>query len=101
MPSPTLLVLSQKDDPYLPLLQSIGDRARVVIGDSAEALAAATPDADALLAWTVRRPEIETILARGERLRWIHVRWAGLDTLLFPALVESPVILTNSRGVYS
>jgi ABC-type sulfate transport system permease component len=26
---------------------------------------------------------------------------AGLDNLLFPALVESPVPLTNSRGVFS
>jgi len=31
----------------------------------------------------------------------VHSRAAGLDTLLFPALVDSPVLLTNSSGVYS
>jgi phosphoglycerate dehydrogenase-like enzyme len=35
------------------------------------------------------------------RARWIHSRAAGLDTVLFPALVESPVPLTNGRGVFS
>jgi len=27
--------------------------------------------------------------------------WAGLETLLFPALVQSPVTLTNGRGVFA
>jgi phosphoglycerate dehydrogenase-like enzyme len=31
----------------------------------------------------------------------VHALAAGLDTFLFPALVESPVLLTNSRGVFS
>jgi len=31
----------------------------------------------------------------------VHSRSAGLDTLLFPALVDSPAVLTNARGVYS
>jgi phosphoglycerate dehydrogenase-like enzyme len=32
---------------------------------------------------------------------WVHSRSAGLDALLFPALVDSPAVLTNARGVYS
>jgi phosphoglycerate dehydrogenase-like enzyme len=35
------------------------------------------------------------------RLEWIHARYAGLDNLLFPELVESPVLLTNGSGVFS
>jgi phosphoglycerate dehydrogenase-like enzyme len=31
----------------------------------------------------------------------VHARSAGLDGLLFPELVESPVPLTNGRGVFS
>jgi phosphoglycerate dehydrogenase-like enzyme len=34
-------------------------------------------------------------------VEWVHSRSAGLDGLLFPELVESPVRLTNGRGVYS
>jgi phosphoglycerate dehydrogenase-like enzyme len=101
MAQPVLLVLADAGDPYLPLLDAIRDRSEIVIGDSAAALAAAAPRADAFLAWTVRRKDIEIILATATRLRWMHVRWAGLDSLLFPALIESHVPLTNSRGVYS
>lgn len=31
----------------------------------------------------------------------MHTTFAGLEHLLFPELVQSPVVLTNARGVYS
>jgi phosphoglycerate dehydrogenase-like enzyme len=34
-------------------------------------------------------------------LKWLHSASAGLDTLLFPELIESDVIVTNAKGVYS
>jgi phosphoglycerate dehydrogenase-like enzyme len=34
-------------------------------------------------------------------VRWVHSLSAGLDGMLFPELVESPVPLTNARGVFS
>lgn len=34
------------------------------------------------------------------RLRWVHVGGVGIDWALFPSLVESDVVLTNSRGVF-
>ena len=39
--------------------------------------------------------------AAASRLRWIHSPAAGVGNMLFPALVESPVLLTNSRGIAS
>jgi phosphoglycerate dehydrogenase-like enzyme len=35
------------------------------------------------------------------RLHWLQTRSAGLDGILFPALVDSPVTLTNARGAFS
>src|SRR5262249_2364006 len=35
------------------------------------------------------------------RVRWVHSRPAGVDRLLFPELVQSDVVVTNSRGVFS
>lgn len=32
------------------------------------------------------------------RLRWIHASWTGVENLLYPALVASDVIVTNTRG---
>lgn len=42
----------------------------------------------------------ERIFAAAPRLRWVHATSAGVDFLLFPGLVDSDVLLTNSRGVY-
>jgi len=38
--------------------------------------------------------------ALAQRLRWLHVGGVGVDWVLFPELVESEVVLTNSRGVF-
>lgn len=34
-------------------------------------------------------------------LKWLHSASAGLDSLLFPELIESDVIVSNAKGVYS
>jgi phosphoglycerate dehydrogenase-like enzyme len=36
-----------------------------------------------------------------EGVRWVHSRWAGIEGLLFPALVESDATVTNGRGSFS
>ena len=41
-----------------------------------------------LAAWTPRRP------------RWLHTTGAGVERLLFPELVASDVVVTNSRGAH-
>ncbi|MGB7388804.1 MAG: D-2-hydroxyacid dehydrogenase, partial [Pseudomonas neustonica] len=33
-------------------------------------------------------------------IKWVHATSAGVDALLFPALVESDLVLTNARGVF-
>jgi phosphoglycerate dehydrogenase-like enzyme len=38
-------------------------------------------------------------LAAAQRLQWIHSPAAGVGGMLFPAMVESPVVMTNSRGI--
>jgi phosphoglycerate dehydrogenase-like enzyme len=96
-----VIVLTRAGDPYLPMLDAIRDRADIPFGANAGELASAAGDADAMLAWVWERGEAEAIFAKVKKLRWMHLRWAGLDNFLFPALIESDVILTNSRGVYS
>jgi phosphoglycerate dehydrogenase-like enzyme len=38
-------------------------------------------------------------MERASRLRWVHSPAAGIGAMLFPAMVASPVIMTNSRGI--
>jgi phosphoglycerate dehydrogenase-like enzyme len=54
-------------------------------------------DAEVVIGWAVRRDNFE----RARRLRWIHLTSAGLGPLLFPEMVASPVVITNSRGLHA
>ena len=98
---PTLLVLADGTETQLRMLEPFRERVRVVIGSTLQSVADAAPAADALLIWTASRDLVQQVFAQAPRLRWVHSRSAGLDSLLFPALVDSPVPLTNSSGVYS
>jgi len=57
----------------------------------------AIEDADIVFGSMVR----EASFARARRLKWIHSSAAGVGASMFPALVASDVIVTNSRGVQS
>ena len=96
----TVWVLARPDDGSLPVLDGAGPGVRFVFGSTSEDFASAAP-ADAILVCSMGRSALEPLLARAPRVSWIHSRAAGLDTLLFPALAGSDVVLTNGRGVFS
>lgn len=63
-------------------------------GTTAEQIEAVR-DADAYLGWIPR----EVFLAAGPKLRWVHSTAAGIEPLTaIPELVESDVVVTNTRG---
>jgi phosphoglycerate dehydrogenase-like enzyme len=53
------------------------------------------PEADVLFSSEIDRSELQA----APRLRWIHSPAAGVGGMLFPEMVASPVVITNSRGV--
>jgi phosphoglycerate dehydrogenase-like enzyme len=55
------------------------------------------PEVDIVLGWGVRRSNF----ASAKRLRWVQLTAAGVGGLLFPEMVESPVIVTNARGLHA
>lgn len=61
------------------------------------ALPEALADADAFVGWTFP----EAFFASARRLRWVHSFSAGIEANLFPALVESDIVLTNGAGLHS
>ena len=57
------------------------------------------PKADAIL--LAGNPELlRTIFGAATRLRWVQTLSAGVEDVLFPALISSPVVMTNARGVF-
>lgn len=63
---------------------------------SAESLAAIA-EAEVYVGFGISPP----LFAAARRLRWVHSAAAGVGGLLFPALRESDVIVTNSAGVHA
>jgi phosphoglycerate dehydrogenase-like enzyme len=53
------------------------------------------PKADVLFAGQITREQ----LAAAGRLQWLHSPAAGVGGMLFPEMVASPVVITNSRGM--
>ncbi|MFB3785117.1 MAG: NAD(P)-dependent oxidoreductase [bacterium] len=44
-------------------------------------------------------PVTPAMFRAAPRLRWVHIRTVGVEEYLFPELVDSPVVMTNSRGM--
>lgn len=96
----TLLVLGDKGDPRMRMLESVPTGVRVVFGETPHDFGADLSRADAILSWWRGREALDPILAAAPQVRWIHANAAGLDHLVSPALAASSAIVTNSRGVY-
>lgn len=58
------------------------------------------PGAEALFFWRAERSWLADAWADATDLRWIQTASDGVDGLLFPALVDGGVIVTNARGVF-
>ncbi len=101
MPDHTLLVISDPTDPQLAKLEGLPAETSIAVGDSPEAFERAAPEADVILNWAFSNKTLRAVFGACPRLQWVHTRTAGIDNLLFPELVESPVTFTNGRGTYS
>jgi phosphoglycerate dehydrogenase-like enzyme len=98
--SPVVLVTGAGERDAPPGLSSLASRARLAFAETPDDIAARIADADVIFAWRPERATLEPNLSRARRLRWIQTASAGVDRLLFPALVEADIVVTNARGVF-
>lgn len=97
MTRPVLTVLYKDDLPTgIDEIEAVAD----VRYTRADGLADAIEGADALLLWDFFSSAVRDVWHRAGDLKWIHVAAAGVDKLLFDDLVDSSVIVTNSRGIF-
>jgi phosphoglycerate dehydrogenase-like enzyme len=85
----------------LKLLAQLPPETNIAVGNSVEAFEGLAADATVILSWSLGCPLVRDVFAMCPKVRWVHSRSAGLETVLFPELVASPVPLTNGRGVFS
>jgi phosphoglycerate dehydrogenase-like enzyme len=98
---PLILALTDASDPQSdPQLRMLANVPHIV-ANSREALSGSTADAEVILHWGGSPDLLKAAFLAGRNVRWIHSRSAGLDRILFPELVQSPIPLTNGSGVFS
>src|SRR5208282_545856 len=93
----TILVLAKENDPQLEMLKGL----RPIVGHDPAAFASAVDKPVVIFNWSGSRKVLREVFLMCHDVRWVHSRSAGLDSTLFPELVESPVPLTNGSGVFS
>lgn len=91
-----LVIATEEGDAYFGLLDAISNLEIVRVG-SRDELLQEIGDADVLYG----RPDAE-VLAAAKQLRLVQSQSAGVDFLMnFPELVESDVVLSNTRGAHA
>jgi phosphoglycerate dehydrogenase-like enzyme len=97
----TVLVLADPREPQLAMLEALPVEITIAAGNAVEAFERTAPEATVIFSWSISGTLLERVFAMAPRVLWVHSRSAGLDSVLFPALRDSPVPLTNGRGVFS
>ncbi|HEX2298948.1 MAG TPA: D-2-hydroxyacid dehydrogenase [Pseudonocardiaceae bacterium] len=67
---------------------------------TAAELPSALPGSDVLLVWDFTSDAVRPAWRAADTLSWVHTASAGVDRVAFPELLNSDVVLTNSRGVF-
>ncbi len=96
-----LLVLSNPAASHLKPLERLPGPVKLTISDEPATIAQATPEADVILNGIWAGDLLRDVFPLARRVRWVHSLSAGVEQVMFPALIESRVPLTNGRGVFA
>jgi phosphoglycerate dehydrogenase-like enzyme len=87
---------------YLKPLARLSNDARLIITGDHDEISRIAPEADVLLNGDFRDPALFLEAFRqARRLRWAHTPSAGIEKVLSPEIVASPVPLTSGRGLFA
>jgi phosphoglycerate dehydrogenase-like enzyme len=88
------------DDNGPPGLDRIRAQADVALAWDEASLRKALPGTDVLLVTDFRTESLEAAWPAADRLQWVHAASAGVDQLMFDALVDSDIPVTNAQGTF-
>ena len=102
---PVVAVFRATEDDPPPGIDAAAGRAELRFAGDVPALRRAIAEAEVLFSikasWSnPTMGPLEEVWPDAGRLRWIQTASDGADLLLFPALVDSGVTITNARGVF-
>jgi phosphoglycerate dehydrogenase-like enzyme len=99
---PIVLVICPPDHYVLRNLEAIRGSAEIFAGNDLETIEQHAPEAEILVysALTGNGVPFEEVWKRAQKVKWVHSLAAGVDKLMVGGLAESPVPVTNARGVF-
>lgn len=102
MAKPNLFVVCPPDHYSLRKLGQISDAANIGVGNDIASIEKYAPGAEVILYSGLSRedPSLQVVWEHARNVKWIHSLSTGVDKLLIPELISSPVVLTNARGVF-
>lgn len=95
-----LLVVSPPNAKHLSALERLPDSTTITVGNSLEAFDNAATEADVVLNGMNNADTLKKLWPKLKRVQWVHSLSAGVENICFPGLVDSPVPVTNARGVF-
>jgi len=102
-----LLLITSQERPYFHVQEEHLKKIRSVSRDieifvvpdiQPEVIARHAADADIIVGFPMM---LEKVIGGAKNLKWIHSFAAGVDQLLTPEIVSSPVLVSNSAGVHA
>lgn len=99
---PNLLVVCPPDHYVLRNLSAIRDSANITVANDTSTLERVAADAEVILysGLTGKTVDFREVWHHANGVKWVHCLSAGVEKLLFPELIESPVPVTNAKGVF-
>ena len=96
-----LLVLSDPAADQLRLLDPLRKTVDILAGNQPEFAKKHAASADVIFTGSSEGDLLRLIFPLARNVRWVHSMSAGVEKILFPELVQSPVPLTNGKGAFS
>lgn len=101
MPKPHVLAVCPPDHYSLRNLDPIRDTADVSAGIDPAFIARFAPKAEVIIYSSLTgNTSFADVWRQAKNVRWIHSLSAGVEKMLTPEVVESPIPITNARGVF-
>ncbi|MBB5321477.1 D-2-hydroxyacid dehydrogenase [Marinobacter oulmenensis] len=97
---PVVTVLTAPGESAPPGIDAVKARAEVRFACDEPTLRDTLPGTDIMMVTDFRTEALEAAWPAADRLQWIHATSAGVDALMFPALIDSDVTVTNARGIF-
>lgn len=95
---PAVLVAGWDEPGPLPGIEAVEELGDVTFAPDAASLAARIAGSEVLFIWDTEL--LASVWVNAGRLRWVQSASAGVDSLLFPDLIRSEVLVTNARGIF-